>query len=285
MRKRNEPKFNLAGQRFGRLLVIEYVGASKWRCVCDCGKETRSDGRWLRCGDSSSCGCYHRDAVTKHGGHNAHEYRAWQSARIRCSSPKHKSYRRYGGRGIVMHREWADDFHAFLRHIGPRPSNKHTLDRKDNSKGYVPGNVRWATMTEQANNRDNNRLIEHEGKIWSLHELAEHCGIRYETLHYRLYTARWPIQKALSIKSGDRKTIAREITTPQLAGKSRMENASAVVEFMGRKVRITELARTFQMPRKILSHRILASKWSVEKAVSTPYRPRAGRNPAPLYGS
>jgi hypothetical protein len=55
----------LAGQRFGRLLVLHDTGERGsgsliWRCRCDCGAEVsvRSDN--LRSGNSQSCGCLRR---------------------------------------------------------------------------------------------------------------------------------------------------------------------------------------------------------------------------------
>lgn len=81
------------------------------------------------------------------------EYRAWRQAKNRTTNPAYPKFARYGGRGITMSPEWVDDFAAFFRHIGPRPGAGYSLDRIDNSKGYEPGNVRWATASEQAANR------------------------------------------------------------------------------------------------------------------------------------
>lgn len=52
-----------------------------------------------------------------------------------------------------MSPEWFVDFDAFVDHIGPKPSDQHSLDRIDNDRGYEPGNVRWATAAEQTANR------------------------------------------------------------------------------------------------------------------------------------
>jgi len=43
-------------------------------------------------------------------------------------------------------------FNDFLKEIGPSPPN-YSLDRKDNDAGYISGNVRWATRSEQQLNK------------------------------------------------------------------------------------------------------------------------------------
>ena len=35
----------------------------------------------------------------------------------------------------------------------PKDGNKYSCDRIDNNKGYVPGNVRWATCAQQSKNK------------------------------------------------------------------------------------------------------------------------------------
>ncbi len=89
----------------------------------------------------------------KHGLSNTPEYKCWQQIKARCLSPKHRAYPDYGGRGITIFEEWANDFQSFLSHVGPRPSDRHSLDRIDNSRGYAPGNVHWATSDVQTANQ------------------------------------------------------------------------------------------------------------------------------------
>ena len=91
-----------------------------------------------------------------HGESRSYLYSCWRRIRIRCHNPDNEFYDRYGGRGIQVHSDWLYDFTVFrdwiLANLGPRPSGR-SLDRKDNDGNYEPGNLRWATPKEQANNR------------------------------------------------------------------------------------------------------------------------------------
>lgn len=160
---RVSPIVDRKGARYGRLIVVALepegrgpAGQRMWRCVCHCGNEIVVSGGALHSGNTKSCGCLHADvaaAGSKHGMYGSAEYRAWAAAKQRCHNPKDRRYADYGGRGITMCDEWRDDFAAFLKYIGPRPPG-HSLDRfPDNDAGYAPGNVRWATSSEQQNNR------------------------------------------------------------------------------------------------------------------------------------
>ena len=163
------PIKNIAGQRFGRLLVIGFSGTSwrheaMWLCVCDCGTVLVIGGIGLRSRKTKSCGCLRREVLTatilkataKHGHTRNYaqtsEYRAWRDAKSRCFNPKTIGYQNYGGRGITMCDRWRDNFEFFLADVGPRPHGL-TLDRINNDGNYEPGNCRWATRKEQRKNQ------------------------------------------------------------------------------------------------------------------------------------
>lgn len=87
------------------------------------------------------------------GGKRSTEYVAWMSMKQRCYEPTHPAFKDYGGRGIVMCAAWKRDVAAFIADVGRRPSSVHSIDRIDPDGIYEPGNVRWATKTEQSRNR------------------------------------------------------------------------------------------------------------------------------------
>jgi hypothetical protein len=91
----------------------------------------------------------------RHGLSKHPSYSRWCNMIDRCENPDHSAYLNYGGRGISVAAEWRDVavFLAYLDDVlGSCPSG-HSLDRIDNDGNYEPGNIRWATRTEQTRNR------------------------------------------------------------------------------------------------------------------------------------
>lgn len=164
------PREDVVGQRFGRLVVLERwirQGRSFVRCLCDCGTEKTFQLNNLVSASTESCGCLRQQVSTKllrswrtfvHGeacrANVTPEYVAWCAMIQRCEYPKHDRWHRYGGRGITICAEWRNSYEAFLAHVGRRPTPSHSIDRYPNPDGnYEPGNVRWATRSEQAKNK------------------------------------------------------------------------------------------------------------------------------------
>ena len=158
-------KKNIIGQRFGRLLVTDYMpGAGKISrtlvCKCDCGNTTIVNPGDLKDGKTKSCGCLRaekmRESATTHSMVGTSEYTAWGNMKRRCYNEKGKRYKDYGGRGITICASWLDQEYGFLnffRDMGKKPSSKHSIDRIDNDGNYEPSNCRWSTMKDQNNNR------------------------------------------------------------------------------------------------------------------------------------
>jgi hypothetical protein len=152
---------DLTGEVFDKLTAVRPVqdGAKrKWLVRCACGRERRVLTSSLTSGNTTSCGkrpcCHH---VTTHGASGTPEYRAFHSAKRRCTKPTDTAWAYYGGRGIKF---LFKNFEQFLAEVKYKPSKEHTLDRKDSNGNYEPGNVRWATKAEQTANRKFQRCFQ-----------------------------------------------------------------------------------------------------------------------------
>lgn len=133
-----------------------------------------------------------------HGLTRTPEHRIWINMRSRCTNPQDENYKNYGGRGIGVCVRWIK-FENFLVDMGPRPTPRHSLDRKNNDKGYYKRNCRWATRREQQNNLRSNRLITYKGKTQTLAAWAREVGKLSRTIKYRLDVLGLSVEEALTL--------------------------------------------------------------------------------------
>jgi hypothetical protein len=195
---------DLTGLKFGRWTILKQINTNKkksrWKCECSCGIIKNIDGYSLRTGDSKSCGCLHKDIMTKHGLSNSHIDKIWKSMIQRCTNPKNPRYKDYGNRGITVCKRWLpknNGFINFLNDMGLPPSKKHQIDRIDNNKGYHKKNCRWSTNKENNYNRRDSHMLTYKGKTQCIAAWAEEYNLPYDTLRTRIRRG-WNIDRALN---------------------------------------------------------------------------------------
>lgn len=244
---------NLTGLTFGRLTVAGYLGRigrnNTWDCVCTCGTRSAVSGGNLNSGHTQSCGCLHKEKLSQasrtHGLTKSAEYRIWAGMKSRCSDGTCRNFHRYGGRGITVCERWANSFEAFFSDMGPKPSNTHSIDRKDNDGDYEPGNCRWATPKEQANNTSTNVLLTINGFTKPLSIWANENNLHRSVIVSRV--ANGDIGEALIRPSG--------LRTKQITFNGITDTYSGWGARLGIK-------------SETISQRIRREKWSVEKALT-----------------
>lgn len=170
---------DMTGMKFGRLTVIDFHGMNNrksavWKCVCLCGNETIVDGSSLRLGRTRSCGCLNdekrretradgkRPNRMKYEYKNERLYRIWKAMKSRCYNKNNPSYLKwYGARGICICDEWKDDFEKFQEWaLSNGYADNLSIDRINPDGNYEPSNCRWATASEQVQNRRCNKVEE-----------------------------------------------------------------------------------------------------------------------------
>lgn len=146
---------DLTGKLFNGIKVLRLHStktgrATKWDCICFCGKEFTTTGARLKSSKTKSCGCqrYHYSFIE-----DIYSYRSYNSMKQRCLNPKNSNYFKYGGAGVTVCERWSKDgeegFLNFLEDMGSRPLNC-SLNRINSSLVYSKETCEWATNSTQS---------------------------------------------------------------------------------------------------------------------------------------
>lgn len=209
---------DLNGLIFSRWTVLEFSHIDQknkavWLCKCECGTERAVSSHSLNKGDSKSCGCLMKEAVSAahktHGLSKTKLHEKWRNMLSRCQNDKDPSYLHYGGRGISVSDRW-QVFENFYTDNKEYESAGLSLDRIDVNGNYEQENCRWTTMKVQQNNRRSNVHIEYNGMSKTVSEWADHLGMNYYTLWSRLRDGIMPIEVAMTNK-GSLRSMANKM--------------------------------------------------------------------------
>jgi hypothetical protein len=195
------------GKRYGILTALTTTKFNSrkqafWKCLCDCGTTCEVFGGNLNSGHTTSCGCQkgfftHREGGAVNFVTRSPEYQTLCSMLQRCNNPSSQAYKYYGGKGVKICDEWngLDKYLTFLSYMGRRPSRAHSIDRWPNREGnYEPGNVRWATPSEQTRNTSRNVMVVFQGRRMCLTDAAKQKGVKPQTLQTRIASGLSPQQ-------------------------------------------------------------------------------------------
>lgn len=259
------------GDKFGMLTILSEVdrvnGRRMFLCQCECGNQKVVSGEKMarRVSATKSCGCWHK-YLLEHGSHITHGhthnplYSCWNGMMQRCYNPRLTGYKDYGGRGITVCERW-HDIANFIADMGVRPAGM-SIDRIDNSQGYHPSNCRWATPSQQTRNTRQNHLIEVDGKVKCFTDQAHERGVGVMTAHCRIKRG-WSTDEAFNTP----------VCSETLCARYRNRKNANKLTFNGETHCMTEWAERLGMKMCTLHRRIVKSKWSAERALTTPVTP------------
>lgn len=153
-----KPKKDVVGETYGRLVIIDDAPyRSKDRrvfvkCVCGTVKDVLLGD--LRRGDTTSCGCYLQEVITKHGDASNRLYKIYHGMLDRCYLPTIPGYENYGARGITVCDQWQQSYEEFKDWATASGyTDVLSIDREDVDGPYTPANCRWIPMGEQQRNK------------------------------------------------------------------------------------------------------------------------------------
>ena len=175
------------------------------------------------------------------------EYHTWKNMRARCNAPCNKDNGNYQKNNITVCERW-NDFEKFYEDMGPKPTIKHSIDRINNNGNYEPENCRWADNTVQSNNKSNNFLINYDGKVWTISQLAEHLGLSRIALRKHIADKKRSVDEAIS-----------------------RINQNLYIEYNGEKKSRKEWCKIYNIKLSNL-HSRLSKGWTIEKALTKPER-------------
>lgn len=196
------------GHKFGRWTVIgePYPHNRGWsvqcRCVCGTVRDVHSSMLLYTKRSEKSCGCFLAEVTAtrrKPDSKYKHPvFNCWRCMMDRCYKPSDKGYSRYGGRGIRVDDRW-HTFENFRDDMSPRLAG-HTLERKDNSRGYSKSNCKWATPVEQARNTRKSVHTTIGDRTMTPAAWSEVSGLRRGTIACRIRNG-WEPYEAVYTKS------------------------------------------------------------------------------------
>lgn len=218
MEKRKRVRYDdpsWVGQRFGRLTVLGYqpavVNGRSWDWIvkCDCGTVKTVGAYFVYSGQTVSCGCYFREVRAsrpKKFEHPAKEYKRlygiYNGIKKRCYCKTDFRYKDYGGRGIVMCDEWLNPIDGFDKYVDWSLSHGYadnlTIERLDVNGNYCPENCAWITLQEQRYNTRDTLWVNFRGERVRFNDLCALSKVSYDTLHDRVFSRGWDIERALS---------------------------------------------------------------------------------------
>lgn len=267
------------GDRFGMLTVLavgQYPGTYRYVavCACDCGSEYKAiRADTLAASSALSCGCERIKKITTHGLSSSPHYGRWKNMMSRCYDEKCTAYRNYGARGIKVYEGW----HDVAKYIADLPAGHFKgaeIDRIDNDGDYCPGNIKWSTPSQNADNRRSGKMLTHAGKTQSQRRWAQELGLTDQIIHDRIDGLGWTVERALTtppIQSKERMANALEVRWAGHTAKGKpppkTERKIRTVEFDGRSMTLAELSAIVGIPTKTLGKRIFERGWPVDRAV------------------
>ena len=214
MKKENISEY--IGKRYGRVVIIsDMPGVNKYRRVmvlCDCGNKKDIVLNSLKRGDTNSCGCLRIEVKTKHGLSYHPLKKIWTAMKSRCDNDNDPSYPNYGGRGVYVCEEWANNleaFHNWCVKNGWKKGMDVDKDIKADGRGmvYSPDFCSIVTRKKNLRSKGNNRIISYNGESRCVSEWCEIFNLSRRAIEGRIRNG-WSVDEMLTTPVREKRKTA-----------------------------------------------------------------------------
>ena len=197
------------GQKFNRLTIIGYDGVNNdhkmlAKCKCDCGNIHIATLRDIKNGHVKSCGCLQKEIARNRflidNRTDERLYTIYTNMKARCYNVDSPNYKNYGGRGIIICKEWLNDYTLFKTwSLNNGYNDDLTIDRINVNGNYEPSNCRWVDIKTQCNNKRNTIYITYNGQTHTITEWADIYHVNRKKIAYRYYKG-YPVNQIFNFK-------------------------------------------------------------------------------------
>jgi hypothetical protein len=194
MNKKRILEKDLIGKQYERLTILKEAKSKRtplgvlrrfFLCKCECGNEVIVRLNDLKTGAMKSCGCLRKEQRITHNMSYSFIYRAYRGMRSRCLDSNSPSFKYYGGRGILICKEWMT-FEGFYKDMGTTYRKGLTLERINVNDNYCKENCIWIPKRDQMKNTRKSRIFLWKNKSLCLTDICKLENKNYGTVRSRL---------------------------------------------------------------------------------------------------
>lgn len=195
---------DITGKKYNKLTVLSFYdikdNKSRWLCQCECGNKKILFGKDIKNGNTKSCGCLlHQKKYNKETEKKIKRLQhIYAQMKQRCYKENNHIYKYYGGRGIIIFKEWLENSQNFYNWaLQNGYNNDLTIERINVNGNYEPSNCKWITKIQQGYNKTNSKLYTISNETKCLSEWCKIYNINYFLVRRRLILG-WDIEDALT---------------------------------------------------------------------------------------
>ena len=182
---------------------------------------------------------------------------AWDFPKFRLNKygelPEFKKWMVINRQAVKAGKGWT--FDEFMEEVGLMPTPTSAITRKDASKPWGPGNVKWLFQSNSEKTSPSAIIIKFRGKEMSMSSWGKEIGIGKSAVSQRISKLGWSVERAL--------------TTPSVPN---TERRVRLITWNGQTMSVRSWSLKLNIPYSVLLQR--TRRFPIEEAFTKPLMPR-----------